>query len=250
MKLTKSMIAAVCAVVFPVLTHAAEVKVAVAANFQKPLEEIAQSFKADTGNSISISAGATGQLFTQIQNGAPFEVMISADSKTPKKLVEGGFAVADSQFTYANGQLVLWSMDEKKVDAAGDVLKTGVFNHIAVANPKSAPYGAAAVEVIDKLGLKDALKTKLVEGQNITQTKQFVDTGNAELGFVALSQIYKGGKVTSGSAWIIPTTLYSPITQDAVLLNTGKDNPVAVELMKYLKGEKAQAIMKNFGYQV
>lgn len=236
------------AMMAPVMVHADEVKVAVAANFQKPLEDIAASFKADTGDSLVISAGATGQLFAQIQNGAPFEVMISADSKTPKKLVKAELALADTQFTYAKGQLVLWSGDKAKVDASGAVLKKGDFTHLAIANPKTAPYGAAATEVIEKLGLTSTVSTKLVQGENITQAKQFVDSGNAEVGFVALSQVYKDGKITAGSAWVVPAELYSPITQDAVLLKKGEDNPAATALLKYLKGDKAKAIMHKYGY--
>ncbi len=232
----------------PMLVHADEVKVAVAANFQKPLEDIAASFKADTGDTVVISAGATGQLFAQIQNGAPFEVMVSADSKTPKKLVDSELALAGSQFTYAKGQLVLWSVDTAKVDAKGDVLKKGSFTHLAIANPKTAPYGAAAVEAMEKLGVTAAVATKLVQGENITQAKQFVDSGNAEIGFVALSQVYKDGKITKGSAWIIPAELYSPITQDAVLLKKGEGNPAATALLDYLKSDKARNIMHKYGY--
>ncbi|WP_024872955.1 molybdate ABC transporter substrate-binding protein [Tolumonas lignilytica] len=235
-------------VLLPSLSMADEVKVAVAANFQQPLEEIAKSFKQDTGNTLLISAGSTGKLFTQIQNGAPFEVMISADSKTPKKLVKSELALADTQFTYAKGQLVLWSADSTKVDAAGAVLKSASYSHLAVGNPKTAPYGAAAFEALDKLGLTSTVSAKLVQGENIMQVQQFVESGNAELGFVALSQVYKDGKITKGSAWIVPASLYSPLTQDAVLLKKGEDNPAATALLNYLKGNKAKSIMHSYGY--
>lgn len=232
----------------PTIAEADEVQVAVAANFLAPLQEIAKSFEKETGHQTLITSGATGQLFTQIQHGAPFEVMISADAKTPKKLVKNELALADSQFTYARGKLVLWSVDPALVDAGGAVLKTGKFKHLAIANPKTAPYGTAAMETLDKLGLTASLKSKLVEGENISQAKQFVDTGNAEVGFVALSQIYKDGKITKGSAWVVPLDLYAPIYQDAVLLKKGEDNPAATALLNYLKSDKAKAIMTTYGY--
>ena len=232
----------------PAIAEADEVQVAVAANFLAPLQEIAKSFEKETGHQTLITSGATGQLFTQIQHGAPFEVMISADAKTPKKLVKNELALADSQFTYARGKLVLWSVDPALVDAGGAVLKTGKFKHLAIANPKTAPYGTAAMEALDKLGLSASLKSKLVEGENISQAKQFVDTGNAEVGFVALSQIYKNGKITKGSAWVVPLDLYAPIYQDAVLLKKGEDNPAATALLNYLKSDKAKAIMTTYGY--
>ena len=232
----------------PAIAEADEVQVAVAANFLAPLQEIAKSFEKETGHQTLITSGATGQLFTQIQHGAPFEVIISADAKTPKKLVKNELALADSLFTYARGKLVLWSVDPALVDAGGAVLKTGKFKHLAIANPKTAPYGTAAMEALDKLGLSASLKSKLVEGENISQAKQFVDTGNAEVGFVALSQIYKDGKITKGSAWVVPLDLYAPIYQDAVLLKKGEDNPAATALLNYLKGNKAKAIMTTYGY--
>ena len=232
----------------PAIAEADEVQVAVAANFLAPLQEIAKSFEKETGHQTLITSGATGQLFTQIQHGAPFEVMISADAKTPKKLVKNELALADSQFTYARGKLVLWSVDPALVDASGAVLKTGKFKHLAIANPKTAPYGTAAMEALDKLGLTASLKSKLVEGDNISQAKQFVDTGNAEVGFVALSQIYKNGKITKGSAWVVPLDLYAPLYQDAVLLKKGEDNPAATALLNYLKSNKAKAIMTTYGY--
>lgn len=232
----------------PAIAEADEVQVAVAANFLAPLQEIAKSFEKETGHQTLITSGATGQLFTQIQHGAPFEVMISADAKTPKKLVKNELALADSQFTYARGKLVLWSVDPAVVDASGAVLKSDKFKHLAIANPKTAPYGTAAMEALDKLGLTASLKSKLVEGENISQAKQFVDTGNAEVGFVALSQIYKDGKITKGSAWVVPLDLYAPIYQDAVLLKKGEDNPAATALLNYLKSDKAKAIMTTYGY--
>ncbi|WP_122290790.1 molybdate ABC transporter substrate-binding protein, partial [Pseudomonas syringae] len=183
-------------------------------------------------------------------NGAPFEVFLSADDTTPAKLEQEGDTVKGSRFTYAIGTLALWSAKEGYVDSKGEVLKANQYQHLSIANPKAAPYGLAATQVLSKLGLTDATKAKIVEGQSITQAYQFVSTGNAELGFVALSQIYKDGKLTSGSAWIVPDSLHDPIKQDAVILTKGKDNAAAKALVEYLKGPKAAAIIKSFGYQL
>jgi molybdate transport system substrate-binding protein len=230
------------------IAHADEVQVAVAANFTAPIQAIAADFEKDTGHTLVASYGATGQFYTQIKNGAPFEVFLAADDSTPAKLEKEGDTVVDSRFTYAVGTLALWSAKEGYVDDRGAVLAANQYQHLSIANPKAAPYGLAATQVLDKLKLTEATKAKIVEGQNITQAYQFVSTGNAELGFVALSQIYKDGKVTSGSAWIVPNNLYSPINQDAVVLSKGKDSAAAKALMDYLKGPKAAAIIKSYGY--
>lgn len=225
-----------------------EVPVAVAANFSAPLKAIGEAFEKDTGHHLVISSGATGQLYSQIKNGAPFEVFLSADDTTPAKLEAEGEAVKGSRFTYAIGTLALWSPKAGYVDKDGTVLKKNSYAHLSIANPKTAPYGLAATQTLNKLGLTEAVKSKLVEGQNITQAYQFVSTGNAELGFVALSQIYQDGKVKEGSAWIVPADLYDPIRQDAVLLNKGKDQPAATALLNYLKGPQAAAVLKAYGY--
>lgn len=230
------------------VAHADEVQVAVAANFTAPIQAIAADFEKDTGHKLVASYGATGQFYTQIKNGAPFEVFLAADDSTPAKLEKEGDTVAGTRFTYAVGTLAVWSAKEGYVDDQGAVLKANQYQHLSIANPKAAPYGLAATEVLDKLKLTEATQAKIVEGQNISQAYQFVSTGNAELGFVALSQIYKDGKITSGSAWIVPNTLYSPIKQDAVVLSKGKDNAAAKALMDYLKGPKAAAIIKSYGY--
>jgi molybdate transport system substrate-binding protein len=227
-----------------------EVQVAVAANFTAPIQAIAKDFEKDTGHKLVASFGATGQFYTQIKNGAPFEVFLSADDSTPAKLEQEGEIVKGSRFTYAIGTLALWSAKEGYVDDKGEVLKANQFAHLSIANPKAAPYGLAATQVLDKLGLTEATQPKIVEGQSITQAYQFVSTGNAELGFVALSQIYKDDKLTSGSAWIVPANLHEPIKQDAVILNKGKDNAAAKALVEYLKGPKAAAVIKSFGYQL
>ncbi|MQG94266.1 molybdate ABC transporter substrate-binding protein [Pseudomonas sp. MN1F] len=227
-----------------------EVQVAVAANFTAPIQAIAKDFEKDTGHKLVAAYGATGQFYAQIKNGAPFEVFLAADDSTPKKLEEEKEIVPGSRFTYATGTLALWSAKPGYVDDNGEVLKKNRFQHLAIANPKAAPYGLAATQVLDTLKLTEATKAKIVEGQNITQAYQFVSTGNAELGFVALSQVYKDGKLASGSAWIVPANLHAPILQDAVILNKGKDNPAAKALIDYLKGPKAAALIKSYGYEI
>ncbi|WP_338495592.1 molybdate ABC transporter substrate-binding protein [Pseudomonas sp. WP18] len=229
--------------------QADEVQVAVAANFTTPIQAMAADFEKDTGHKLVAAYGATGQFYTQIKNGAPFEVFLAADDTTPAKLESEGDTVKGSRFTYAIGTLALWSAKDGYVDAKGQVLKDNAFQHLSIANPKAAPYGLAATQVLDKLGLTAQVKGKIVEGQNITQAYQFVSTSNAELGFVALSQIYKDGKVTGGSAWIVPAELHDPIKQDAVILSKGRDNPAAAALVDYLKGPKAAAIIQAYGYQ-
>jgi len=224
-----------------------EVQVAVAANFTAPMQKIAAEFEQDTGHKALLAFGATGKFYAQIKNGAPFEVLLAADDKTPAKLADEGAAVAGSRFTYAIGKLVLWSAKPAIVDAAGAVLKKGGFDHIAVANPKLAPYGEAAVEVMKALGVYDSLQPKIVTAENIAQTHQFVASGNAILGFVALSQVLKDGQI-DGSSWVIPADLYQPIRQDAIILDKGKDRPAAEALMKYLKSDKAKAVIKSYGY--
>lgn len=227
-----------------------QVQVAVAANFTAPMQAIASEFEKDTGHSVTAAYGATGQFYAQISNDAPFEVFLAADDSTPAKLEKEGLSVAGSRFTYATGTLVLWSAKEGYLSNNGDTLSQGDYKHLSLANPKAAPYGLAATQALEKLGLTSKVKDKLVEGQNITQALQFVSTGNAELGFVALSQVYKDGKITSGSAWIVPQELYEPIRQDALILKKGANNPAAKALVEYLKGPKAAEIIKSYGYQL
>ena len=230
--------------------HADEVQVAVAANFTAPMQQIAAQFEKDTGHKAVLSFGATGKFYAQIVNGAPFELLLAADDETPARLEKEGQGVAGSRFTYAIGKLVLWSADPALVDGKGEVLKTGNFKHLAIANPKTAPYGVAAVETLSKLGLLASLQPRFVQGENISQTQQFIVTGNAELGFIALSQVIKDGRIGAGSAWTVPANLYEPIRQDAVLLAKGKDKPAAAALLAYLKGDKAKAIIRSFGYEL
>lgn len=229
--------------------HAAVVKVAVAANFAKTLEDITAQFEKDTGHKVLATPGASGKFYAQIVNGAPFEIFISADDETPRKLVKEAKAITETQFTYAIGTLALWSPDANLVDQGGGVLKTDKFKFLAIANAKVAPYGQAAVQTMLKLGLLTKLEPRVVQGENIAQTYQFVTSGNAQLGFVALSQITENGKVKSGSAWIVPQEFHDQIKQDAILLNNGKDSIAAKALLEYLKSDKAKKIIASYGYK-
>lgn len=228
--------------------QAAEVRVAVAANFTAPMNSIAAAFEQDTGHKALLSFGSTGKFYAQIRNGAPFQVLLAADQDTPARLEQEGQTLAGSRFTYATGRLVLWSGQSGVVDAQGEVLRKGSFEKIAIADPRLAPYGAAAFEVLDRLGLRQTLQAKIIQGENISMAFQWVSSGNATLGFVALSQIMSDGKIAAGSAWIIPTSLHAPIRQDAVALGSARDQPAATALLAYLKGERAKAIIRAFGY--
>jgi molybdate transport system substrate-binding protein len=218
--------------------------VAVAANFTEPAKEIAALFKQRTGHEAVLSFGASGAFFTQITHGAPFEVFLSADEERPKAAVDQGFAVPDSRFTYAIGKLVLWSrvIDVTNGEAA---LRAGNFSKLSIANPVAAPYGTAAVETMKALGVYDALQPKIVQGNSIAQAFQFVDTRNAEVGFVALSQLHG---VTGGTRWEVPPNLHAPIRQDAVLLKTGADSEASKAFLAFLKGPEARSIIEQFGY--
>jgi molybdate transport system substrate-binding protein len=229
-------------------SQADEVSVAVAANFAGPLAKLAEGFSAASGHTLKISAGSTGKFYSQIVAGAPFQVLIAADDETPKKLIAAGLAVAGSNFSYAIGQLVLWSAQPGLVDDQGAVLASGKFNKLAIANPKLAPYGLAATEVIKAKGLSDLTAPKLVTAESIAQTYQFIVTGNAELGFVALSQVVVPGKPVLGSYWRVPAKLYGEIRQDAVLLKPGEKGAAAAALLAYLKSAPAQAVIQAYGY--
>jgi len=226
---------------------AADVHAAVAANFTVAAKEIGVAFERKTGDKAILSFGSTGQLTAQIFNGAPFEIFLSADVAHPASLERDGFVGSHPRFTYAVGKLVLWSADPQTVDGKGAVLAAGTFAKLAVTNPKSAPYGTAAMEAIEKLGLTEALRPKLVFGQNVSQTQQFISTGNAQLGFVALAQVINDA---SGSMWVVPETLYAPIRQQAVLLKKGDANPAAKAFVNFLQGPEAGAILGRYGYGV
>lgn len=229
--------------------RADEVLVAVAANFAAPMARLADDFKAATGHTLQLASGATGKFYSQIVAGAPFEVLLSADDTTPRRLIAEGHAVAGSAFTYAVGQLVLWSVTPGLVDAQGAVLASGRFRKIAIASPKTAPYGRAAMEVLVARGLEGPLSLKLVTGESVAQAYQFVATGNAELGFVALSQVQVPGKPMVGSMWRVPASLHAPMRQDAVLLKAGAGRPAAAALLQWLRGEPAQAVIRSYGYE-
>jgi molybdate transport system substrate-binding protein len=233
---------------FFVAAQAGEVTVAVAANFTAPMQQIAKAFEQDTGHKAQLAFGATGKFYAQIKNGAPFAVLLAADDETPARLEKEGLAVAGTRFTYATGRLALWSKQPNLVDDKGEVLRSNRFPKIAIADPKLAPYGAAAMEVIGKMGVQANVLPKLVQGESIGQTYQFVSTENAQLGFVALSQIWRDGRIVQGSAWLVPQSLHTPLKQDAVLLNAGKDNTAAHALLKYLQSDVAKTIIRTHGY--
>lgn len=226
---------------------AAETRVAVAANFAEPAKAIAARFKARTGHDATLSFGSSGQFYAQIANGAPYEVFLSADRERPEKAEAEGLGVAGSRFTYAIGRLVLYSKTPGLVDGRGAVLSQGRFQKLAIADPRTAPYGVAAVETMKKRRVYQALQPRLVQGTSITQAYQFVETGNAELGFVALSQL-KGND--TGSRWLVPQELYNPIRQDAVLTKSGAANEAARAYIQFLRGPEARAIIEKYGYVI
>lgn len=244
------LLALTAALAFTTLARADVVQVAVAANFTAPARALAEVFARTTGHEAKLSFGATGAFYTQIKNGAPFDVLLAADDERPARLEKEGDTVAGSRFTYATGQLVLWSAKPGFVDDQGAVLKGGHFGKIAIANPKNAPYGAAAVEAMEKLGLAATLQPKLVTGESIGQTFNFIATGNAELGFVALAQVLEGGKLKSGSMWVVPAQYHAPIIQDAVILNRAASNPAAKAWMELLKTPQSKELIRSYGYAV
>lgn len=227
---------------------AGNTQVAVAANFAAPMQRIAQQFAQDTGHTATLVFGATGQLFANIQHGAPFDLLLAADQHTPQALVQSGLAVAQSRFTYATGRLVLWSA-KPNLSLGPDTLKNGNFQRLAMASPALAPYGLAAQQVLASLGVSDAVQQQLVQGSSVTQAFQFVATGNADLGFVALSQVMTNGQLDRGSAWLVPAALHDPIRQDAVLLQRAKGNEAATALIRYLRSAPAQSTLRAFGYE-
>ena len=248
MKLSFKLLAAAVGIAAAGALSAAEVHVAVAANFTEPAKVLKPMFEKLTGDTLVLSFSSTGKFYGQIKEGATYDVLLAADAKTPKKAVAEGYGLASSVFTYAVGKLVLWSSDEAKIKDGAALLKSGKFNKCAVANPKLAPYGLAAYETLEKLNLLDQVKPKFVEGDTIGNTFSFVKTGNAEIGFVALSQVWKNDKLTSGSAWIVPEDLHNKIAQDAVLLKQGKNPAGGAAFLKFLKSPEANAVKASFGY--
>lgn len=230
--------------------QAAEVQVAVASNFTAPMQKIASMFEQDTGHKAVLSFGSTGRFYAQVRHGAPFDVLLAADDETPRKLVEDGLAVKGTSFSYAKGRLVLWSAQPGFVDGSPTVLRSGRFDKLAIAEPRLAPYGRAAMETLAALRIADAAEPRLVRGENISQAYQFVATRNAQLGFVALSQVMQDGRIAQGSYWIVPGSMYTAILQDAVILTRGKDNPAAVALADYLRSDKARGVIRGYGYEL
>jgi molybdate transport system substrate-binding protein len=232
-----------------VTAHADEVKAAVAANFTAAIKRLAPIFEQKTGHKLIVSSGATGQLFAQINNGAPFDVFLAADDQAPQQLIENGNAVAASHFIYATGRLALWSNTPGYIDGDGKILRSDKFVKLAIANPKAAPYGQAAIETLTSLGLLDKLQPKFVTGENIAQTQQFISTGNVELGFIALAQVKALPAADRGSYWLVPATLHRPIAQSAVILNTAKAQAAAAEFFAFLKSSEAIAVIRDLGYE-
>jgi molybdate transport system substrate-binding protein len=229
---------------------AAEVRAAVASNFTATMNELSRAFTAATGYKVVASFGASGQLFAQISNGAPFDLMLSADNQYSTQLVENGLGVADSRFIYARGQLALWSSEAGYVDDAGDVLKKAAYAKLAIANPKTAPYGRAAEQALKALGLYETVQARFITGENIAQTQQFIASGSVPLGFVALAQVYALPEDKRGSFWIVPEKLHEPIDQEAVLLKSAQDNAAARAFLVYLKSPEATAIIRKYGYEL
>jgi molybdate transport system substrate-binding protein len=236
--------------VFCLQVQAEAIHVAVAANFAAPMQKIAKSFEQASGHKVLLSFGSTGNLYAQIKSGAPFQMFLAADDETPLKLEKEGLALASTRFVYATGKLVLWSAQPDVVDDQGNILKSQRFKHLAIANPKLAPYGAAAVETMNKLGVVQELQPKFVQGENIAQAYQFVASGNAPLGFVALSQVMVDGKIAKGSAWVVPAHLHAPLRQEAIVLQKGKDNAAVNALFNHLRSDNAKQVMRAYGYEV
>ncbi|WP_310564542.1 molybdate ABC transporter substrate-binding protein [Hydrogenophaga sp.] len=241
--------ALLCAALAQGAAHAAEAQVAVAANFAEPVKALAAELHKTTGHTLKVTLGSTGKLYAQIRNGAPFDVLLAANAQVPEALERDGLAQPGSRFTYATGQLALWSAQPGRVDDQGAVLRRADLGKVAYAAPKVAPYGAAALEAMERLGLSAVLAPKLVQGESIGQAFGFVFTGNADVGFVALSQVWANGRLRSGSVWRVPPQLYSPIRQDAVLLRRGAGNEAALALLQLLQSPSGRALIAAYGYQ-
>lgn len=226
-----------------------QVVVAVAANFIPPFREIATEFEKATGHAVRVAAGSSGNFYSQIKNGAPFDVFLSADMERPKLLEDEGLGVKDSRFTYAIGRLVLWSPNPDLIKGE-ETLRSKKFKRLAIANPKTAPYGLAAMQGMQKLELWESIQPKIVMGENLGQTMGFIESGNADLGFVALSQVLDPKIKGKGSLWDIPSNLHEPIKQDVILLTKGKDNQAAKALMEFIGGPQARAIIARYGYEL
>ena len=239
----------IVALALPSPAHAAEVRVAVAANFSAPLTTLADRFHTQTGHTIAISPGSTGKLATQIRQGAPFDVFLAADDATPSALEKDGLTVPGSRFVYAIGRLVLWSPDPTLVDPQGAVLRTGKFHKLALADPLLAPYGLAAQTTLTRMALWTTLAPKIVRGDNVQQAYQFAASGNAQLAFLALSQVTEHGRVPRGSVWVVPASLHAPIAQAAVQLKTARDPVASAAFLTFLKSPDALDLLRQAGYE-
>jgi molybdate transport system substrate-binding protein len=246
--LPAGLVAALLAVAAVPGARAGEATAAVAANFNLPLRKLAEQFQRRSGHTLQIVAGSSGGLYAQIKNGAPFDVFFSADDGRTAQMEQEGLGVAGTRFTYALGKLVLWSAKPGVVDDRGQVLVKGNFRRLAMANPKIAPYGAAAQQTLAMLGLWEATAEKRVIGENLGPTYRFIASGNADLGFVALSQVRADPKAAGGSQWIVPENLYNPIKQDAILLRHGQDNAAAQALLAFVRGAEGRELIRGFGY--
>jgi len=249
MTLTRSAFFMGVAMAAPSFCQAAEAQVAVAANFAEPIKAVAAVLEKTTGHTLKVTVGATGKFYAQIQNGAPFDVLLAADTHTPQKLEAEGLAVSGTRFTYATGKLVLWSVQAGRVDGQGQILQAGNLGKVSYANPKVAPYGAATIKAIDAMGLTRVIAPKLVQGESIAQAYAFTATGNADVGFVALSQVLEAGRLKNGSMWVVPQRFYDPIRQDAVLLKKGQTNEAAQALLRLLQSTQIDNLIRSYGYE-
>ncbi|MBI5815444.1 MAG: molybdate ABC transporter substrate-binding protein [Nitrospinae bacterium] len=229
------------------VARADNVNVAVASNFLKPLTRICAMYEQSTGHKCVVSAGASGKLYAQITNGAPFQVFFSADKDKVDGLIKVKLAEPASKFIYATGKLALFSTKAEYEGKLEEALKKGSYTHLAVADPKLAPYGSAAISAMEKMGILDAARPRLVTGENITQTYQFAAIGAAEMGFVALSQL-KGSENPGGLVWIVPQTLYTPIEQWAALMSSAKASKAAIGFLEFVKSPGARKIIEDYGY--
>ncbi|MBS0151108.1 MAG: molybdate ABC transporter substrate-binding protein [Nitrospira sp.] len=228
---------------------AESVLVAVAANFVPPFREIAMDFEKATGHAVQVAAGSSGNFYSQIKNGAPFDVFFSADAERPKLLEDEGLGVKDTRFTYAIGRLVLWSPNADLIKGE-ETLRSKQYKRLAMASPKTAPYGVAAMQALQKLALWDSVQPQIVMGESLGQTMGFIQSGNAQLGFVALSQVLDPKINGKGSRWDVPNNLHEPIKQDVILLTTGKENSGAKALMEFMGGLQAKTIIERYGYEL
>jgi molybdate transport system substrate-binding protein len=249
MKLLSQLFAVLVLLTGSACLWAESINVAVASNFAKPMEQIGAAFTQQTGHKVALAFGSSGKFYAQIKQGAPFMAFFSADQSKAKLLEQQGMIVPGSRFTYALGALALWSRQTALVDPQGQILASGAYNKLALANPKLAPYGQAALEVLQNMGLEELTRSKWVLGENISQAYQFVATGNAELGFVALSQLSQRVNEPQGSIWVVPGKLYQSIRQDAVLLKAAQHSEASQQLMTFMRGNMAQTIMQDYGYQ-